>query len=96
MEKIRSRHTRCTKIIAALLVCLLVLNTSGFAQLEKNTLSPRLLFSDARSSAEIMAAVICQLIEKRAKEWEGKSIEEIYTDDMLLWGKSTEPIFEGF
>jgi len=70
-------------------------NTIAFAEVGHSTLSPKLRLSEPTSSAEIQAAVICELIERRVKAWEGKTIEQIYTDDIAQWKKSTEPIFEG-
>ena len=95
MSKHINRHRKGLKAIAMVVVCLFFVNTISFADIKTNTLSPKLVLSDARSSTEIQAAMICELIEKRAKEWEGKTIEQIYTDDMLLWKRSTEPLFEG-
>ncbi|NQU73294.1 MAG: methyltransferase domain-containing protein [Candidatus Omnitrophica bacterium] len=91
----KSKDRIVTRIISIGLVCLFFINSITFADVKHATLSPKLLFSNTRNSAEIQAAVICELIEKRAKKWEGKTIEQIYTDDILLWKKSTEPIFEG-
>ena len=91
----KSKDRIITRIISIGIVCLFFINSITFADINHATLSPKLLFSDARSSAEIQARAICELIEKRAKQWEEKTIEEIYTDDILLWKKSTEPIFEG-
>jgi len=89
------RYSVLFRAISVGMLCLFLINSVIFADIEHNTLSPKLLFSDPRNNAEIQAAVICELIEKRAKQWKGKTIEQIYADDILLWKKSTEPIFEG-
>ncbi|MCK4851829.1 MAG: hypothetical protein KAS86_01835, partial [Candidatus Omnitrophica bacterium] len=82
--------------MAIVIVCLFFMDSMAFADIRQNTLAPELLFSNAENSAEIRAALICGLIERRAEQWQGKTIEQIYLEDMLEWRKSTEPLFEGF
>ena len=94
--KCKNRHSLWFKTIAIATLCLFLVNNVIFADIRHNTLSPKLLFSDTKNSAEVQAALICELIEKRAREWQKKTVEQIYTEDMLFWKKSTEPLFEGF
>lgn len=96
MNNYENKYRVSIKTIAITLVSLFFVNTISSADIETNTLSPKLFFSDARSNAEIQATTICKLIEKRAKKWKGKTIEQIYTDDMCIWAKSSEPLFDKF
>ena len=91
----KNKHRICLKIITMGVVCLFFLSSLSFADLQRSTLSAKLALNDPAKSAELRAALICELIEKRAQNWDGRTIEEIYTDDMLLWQRSSEPLFEG-
>jgi ribosomal protein S18 acetylase RimI-like enzyme len=85
-----------TSIVLILIPCLFFNGIISYASdLEKSTLSPRLLFSDTPKSADMKCTLICALIEARAN-WGAKSIEEIYYEDMLRWKESTERDFQGF
>lgn len=44
------------------------------------------------SESKFKALLICRIIEKRAQAWKGKSVTEIYTDDISLWRRSIEPV----
>lgn len=96
MRSYKNKHRITIRTIAMALVCLFFVNSTAFADVENNTLSPKSFFSDVQNSAEIQAAILCELIERRADQWQEKTIEQIYLDDMLLWKKSTEPYFKGF
>lgn len=55
-----------------------------------STLSPSLLFAEKNKIEEIQAAIVCEAIESRAIY--GKSVDELYLDDILYWQNSTEEV----
>jgi len=55
-------------------------------------LAPKILLSDAEKQAEFQAALICEIIEKRALSNYGKPV---YLDDIFFWKNSSEKEFEG-
>ncbi|MFH1791009.1 MAG: aminotransferase class V-fold PLP-dependent enzyme [Candidatus Omnitrophota bacterium] len=83
------------RALTACLACLFAVNAAA-ADFSAHTLSPESVFMSPKSADEIRALAVARLIEQRAGEWEGKSIEEIYTDDIVLWARSTDPDFDGF
>lgn len=56
-------------------------------------LAPEILLSSKEKSASFQVSCVCNLIEKRAAY--GKSISDIYLDDIQLWSRSTESAFSG-
>ena len=82
---------RVYKTISLILAILLFIGDGAFSYAERSTISPELGMTHPQTMAKIHATLICELIEERAKLWSGKSIEEIYTDDMLLWQNSQAP-----
>lgn len=100
MNKHKNRHIRWVKGIAIGILCLFVSNilvTTGKSMFPGRgnpcTLAPKILLSDGQNRARLQASLICKLIEERASY--GKSIEDIYLDDILLWTSSSEEAFEG-
>jgi len=90
MLSIRRQYSILSKAIAIAIVCLFSVNmlTSADVTIKSTTLHPGSLFTNGRSRAEAQALQICKIIEKRALEWEGKIVEQIYLDDVALWKRS--------
>jgi len=83
------------KSFASALTCVFLVNTIAFSDASDTTLSPPLWFGSPKNSAEFQATMICKLIEERAKKEPEKSIQEIYTTDVLLWEASNPPASSG-
>lgn len=101
MSDFQTKYSIWIKAIASGALCIFLISdvapgvSPAPISLNRSTLAPPTIVTDIQRSNEIYAAEICRIIERRAQDWRVKTLDQIYTDDILLWKKSTEPLFKG-
>ncbi|MBN1353934.1 MAG: DMT family transporter, partial [Candidatus Omnitrophica bacterium] len=85
-------HNFWFKITAVFLAHLIFINSAAPADINTPALHPGSLFTNCRTRSEAQALLIFEIVKERALGWPGgKTLDNIYLDDVSLWKRTIEP-----